>query len=237
VARHTDGPEPETHIDRGASSFASPFAPRFDTIGRAIEAARRHPALVAAIAAIAIVGAIATWRVVAAPPAQPPEAHLPMATRGPTSDASGAPATTHASDVVVHVAGAVARSGVYRLSDGARVVDALSAAGGARTDADLARVNLAARLSDGLRVYVPAVGEAVVPPVEGQDSETGNGPINLNSATAEQLDDLPGIGPATAAAIVAYRRDHGPFQSVDQLLDVRGIGAAKLEQIRSLLVV
>ena len=102
---------------------------------------------------------------------------------------------------------------------------------------DLARVNLAARLSDGLRVYVPAVGETATPVVGGATDPAEQGPINLNEATADQLDDLPGIGPATATAIVAYRRDHGPFSSIEQLLDVRGIGPSKLEQIRSMVVV
>jgi competence protein ComEA len=138
---------------------------------------------------------------------------------------------------VVHVAGAVVSPGVYRLGDGARTVDAISAAGGVRGDADVARVNLAARLSDGLRVYVPMIGEVAVPLVDGSTGAAEQGPVNLNSATADQLDDLPGVGPATATAIIAYRRDHGPFVSVEQLLEVRGIGPSKLEQIRSLIVV
>jgi competence protein ComEA len=185
---------------------------------------------------VALVVAVAiAWRVLAAPAAGAPEARLPLATRSVASAA--APATSRGAEVVVHVAGAVVSPGVYRLSDGARTIDAISAAGGGRGDADLARVNLAARLSDGLRVYVPAVGETATPVVGGATDPAEQGPINLNEATADQLDDLPGIGPATATAIVAYRRDHGPFSSIEQLLDVRGIGPSKLEQIRSMVVV
>jgi competence protein ComEA len=197
--------------------------------------ARNHPVRVASMLVALVVAVAIAWRVLAAPAAGAPEARLPLATRSVASAA--APATSRGAEVVVHVAGAVVSPGVYRLSDGARTIDAISAAGGGRGDADLARVNLAARLSDGLRVYVPAVGETATPVVGGATDPAEQGPINLNEATADQLDDLPGIGPATATAIVAYRRDHGPFSSIEQLLDVRGIGPSKLEQIRSMVVV
>src|SRR5437870_5732703 len=197
--------------------------------------ARNHPVRVASMVIALVVAVAIAWRVLAAPAAGAPEARLPLATRSVASAA--APATSRGAEVVVHVAGAVVSPGVYRLSDGARTIDAISAAGGGRGDADLARVNLAARLSDGLRVYVPAVGETATPVVGGATDPAEQGPINLNEATADQLDDLPGIGPATATAIVAYRRDHGPFSSIEQLLDVRGIGPSKLEQIRSMVVV
>jgi competence protein ComEA len=142
--------------------------------------------------------------------------------------------------VVVHVAGAVVAPGVYRLSAGARVVDAIATAGGLRADAATDAVNQAALVRDGERVYVPAVGEAVPPGAMGSGSTGGTsssvptGPLDLNVATAEQLDTLPGVGPATAAAIVAYRDDHGPFATVDDLGEVRGIGPAKLEALRDL---
>ena len=146
----------------------------------------------------------------------------------------------------MHVAGAVATPGVRRLPAGARVIDGVDAAGGALPDADLARVNLAAPLVDGQQVYVPRQGE--VPPVPlpgtgaaggaGDDpGATGAGPVDVNRATADQLDELPGVGPATAEAIIAHREEHGPFASVDDLLDVRGIGEAKLEQLRELVTV
>jgi competence protein ComEA len=226
-----DGHEREARRDH-----QSPFASARDQARFVALGVRDHPWRVALMAGVVVVAVVFAWRVLAVTTPAAPEAQLPLATRGAERDPVS-PGTTRRSDVVVHVAGAVVRPGVYRLTDDARTVDAIDAAGGPRGDADLARVNLAARLSDGLRVYVPVVGEAPVPPVEAAGSASSAGPLDLNSATAEQLDDLPGIGPATAAAIVAHRREHGPFQSIEQLLDVRGIGPAKLEQIRASLVV
>ena len=199
--------------------------------------ARNHPVRVASMVVALALVAVVAWRMLAAPVAGAPEARLPLATRDAASTGAVVPATSRGAEVVIHVAGAVVSPGVYRLGDGARTVDAISAAGGVRGDADVARVNLAARLSDGLRVYVPMIGEVAVPLVDGSTGAAEQGPVNLNSATADQLDDLPGVGPATATAIIAYRRDHGPFVSVEQLLEVRGIGPSKLEQIRSLIVV
>ena len=198
---------------------------------------RNHPVRVAAMAAAIVVVVVVVWRVLAAPAAGAPEAQLPLATRGVASAGAIASATSRGAEVVVHIAGAVVSPGVYRLSDGARTIDAISAAGGARADADVARVNLAARLSDGLRVYVPMIGETAAPIVDGSSDAAASGPINLNTATADQLDALPGVGPATATAIIAYRRDHGLFGSVDELLEVPGIGPSKLAQIRSLIAV
>ncbi|HEX5946116.1 MAG TPA: helix-hairpin-helix domain-containing protein [Acidimicrobiales bacterium] len=147
-----------------------------------------------------------------------------------------------AGQVVVHVVGAVAAPGVQRLPAGARVVDAVGAAGGATGDADLARINLAAALVDGQQVYVLRIGEEPpLPPVgaaagaEGAAAVGGDaagGPVDINRASAAELEELPGVGPATAEAIIAHREQNGPFASVDDLIDVRGIGDAKLEQIR-----
>jgi competence protein ComEA len=198
---------------------------------------RNHPVRVASMVAAIVVVAVVAWRVLAAPVAGAPEAQLPLATRSVASGGTALPATSRGAEVVVHVAGAVVSPGVYRLSEGARTIDAISAAGGARSDADVARDNLAARLSDGLRVYVPAIGETAAPIVDGSSDAATQGPINLNAATADQLDALPGVGPATATAIVAYRREHGPFASVEQLLEVPGIGPSKLAQIRTLIVI
>ncbi len=137
--------------------------------------------------------------------------------------------------VVVHVAGAVAQPGVYRLVGDARVADALDAAGGPSADADLDALNLAARLADAERVYVPRRGETP-PPVAGGSAGGGGAAapsvVDLNTATAAQLEDLPGVGPATAEAIVAYRNEKGRFRTVDELLEVRGIGPSKLAAIR-----
>jgi competence protein ComEA len=173
------------------------------------------------------------------------------ATSGGTSGsvAVAAPSTTRVAPVlVVDVVGAVGRGGVVRVRAGARVVDAIEAAGGATPDADLARLNLAAPVVDGSRIAVPRVG-APAPAVDpGAVSGGGGGasgaggpaagaPVNLNSATAEQLDTLPGVGPATAAAIISDRQAHGPFRSVNDLGRVRGIGDAKLDQLRDLVTV
>ncbi len=213
-----------------------------------------------ALACIGIVG----WRLLAPPP-PPAEMRLPFAQPqaagdsgvDPSSDAGGgtentaSTTTAVASEVVVHVAGAVVSPGVRRLPLGSRVIDALDAAGGALPGADLPRINLAAPLVDGQQVYVPKPGEQ--PPLAAGAGVSGGagaaggvagaaGPVpgavvNLNTATAEQLDTLPGVGPTTAAAIIAHRDQNGPFTSVDQLLDVRGIGEAKLEQLRDLVSV
>jgi competence protein ComEA len=140
--------------------------------------------------------------------------------------------------VVVHVAGRVSDPGVYELRPGDRIVDAVAAAGGATPDADLDGLNLAASIADGQRIYVPAHGEidpASVPtgaPVPPDGLGAGSGPVDLNSATTEQLETLPGVGPATAAAIVDDRDRNGPFASVDDLERVPGIGPAKLDAIR-----
>lgn len=174
-------------------------------------------------------------------PAPPTEAGLPFAT---TTTASGATTTTSPiatttsgpAVVVVHVAGAVANPGVYELAGDARVHVAVEAAGGALPGAAPGTLNLAAPLTDGARIYVPVVGEEP-PPIVAPAAATSTGPpgpLDLNRASAAELDDLPGIGPATAQAIVEHRTSAGPFASVDDLEAVRGIGPAKLEAIRSL---
>jgi competence protein ComEA len=160
----------------------------------------------------------------------------------------------------VHAAGAVKAPGLYRVADGARVADLLNAAGGPADDADTDRINLAAPLADAMRVYVPHKGEQAPPAVVGTSGPGGDGasgggegaaatgggsagsatpssPVDLNTATAAQLDTLPGVGPATAASIIAWRTEHGRFASVDDLLQVRGIGPSRMEQLRPLVSV
>jgi len=141
-------------------------------------------------------------------------------------------------EVVVHVAGAVVAPGVHRLAEGARVQDAVEAAGGPRPEAELDRLNLAALLVDGSQIQVPFVGAPppAVPGGAGAPSGVGAGPISLSTADAPTLDSLPGIGPSTAAAILAHREANGPFRSVEGLLEVRGIGQAKLDGLRDLVV-
>jgi competence protein ComEA len=146
-----------------------------------------------------------------------------------------------ATSIVAHVAGAVTGPGVVSLPPGARVADAVAAAGGTRPDADLDRVNLAAPIADGGRIYIPTVGGpdvAAVGPSGGEGTEgTAPAQVDLNTATADQLEALPGIGPATAAAILTHRQRSGPFRRVEDLLEVRGIGLAKLEALRDLVVI
>jgi len=135
---------------------------------------------------------------------------------------------------LVHVAGAVRRPGVYSIGPGARVVEVIRRAGGPTRRADLAALNLAATLQDGQQVLVPArVAAGAAAPAAGA---AAGGPVRLSSATAADLDALDGIGPTLAARIVEWRSAHGGFASVDQLLDVPGIGPGRLEALRTTVV-
>jgi competence protein ComEA len=134
--------------------------------------------------------------------------------------------------LVVHVVGAVRRPGLYRLKEGARVADAVARAGGARPKADLALVNLAAPVADGQQVIVP--GRAIPGQAPRPAGGDASGPVSLSSATVEQLDELPGVGPVTAQKIVEYRERHGAFGSIEELDAIPGIGPARLEQLREL---
>lgn len=135
-------------------------------------------------------------------------------------------------DVVVHVTGAVASPGVYRLPAGARVTDAVQRAGGASGGALLEAINLAARLADGQQVVVPKQGPDGGP-LAAAGGTTEDGPISLGTATADQLEEIDGIGPVTAAKILEYRDQQGGLASVDQLDQVSGIGPATMESLRS----
>ncbi|HAS10744.1 MAG TPA: competence protein ComEA [Acidimicrobiaceae bacterium] len=183
--------------------------------------------LVAGVAVAGLVLGALWWLTRQSPP--PVEATLPLvqATAPDTT-------TTTAGPVVVHVAGAVVAPGVHQLPPGSRVIDAVDASGGLTPDADAGAVNLAAEVVDGSQVYVPRVGEVPPPPPPGPDGAVDDGPVDLNAADATLLETLPGIGPATAAAIVEHRERHGPFTTVDGLLAVRGIGEAKLAALRDL---
>ena len=203
-----------------------------------------------ALLAVGVLVAVGLSFLGAASPA--PKLTLPRAEPGSApvdgAPAPGAPAAVPATPpvtVTVHVAGQVANPGVYAVPAGGRVADAVIAAGGTASEADVEQLNLAARLSDGERISVPKKGEAapaVLPapaPASGGTKAAGApaGPVDLNTATAEQLEALPGVGPATSKAILAYRASHGRFRSVTELLEVPGIGPTKLEALRPLVKV
>lgn len=144
-------------------------------------------------------------------------------------------ASTVPTQVVVHVVGAVRSPGLYRLDEGSRVADALALAGGAAPKADLAGVNLAAPVIDGTQVVVPKIGrQPPAPPGPASAAGAPAGPIRLNTATLDELQEIPGVGPVTAQRIVDFREQNGPFRSVDELDAVPGIGPKRLEQLREL---
>jgi competence protein ComEA len=195
-------------------------------------AVSRSTALVAG-SALLLVLAFAGHRLARTGTATAPEVVAPL------EPVSAVPARA---TLVVHVVGAVRRPGLFQLREGARVADLVARAGGATRKADLAAVNLAAPLVDGIQVLVPrrvptggvsgsTEGDLAAP----SDTESGVGPKpSLSSATADELDELPGVGPVTAQKILDYRAEHGPFRSVDDLDAIPGIGPARIEQLRDL---
>jgi competence protein ComEA len=139
--------------------------------------------------------------------------------------------------VVVDVAGAVRRPGLYRLQEGSRIDDAITLAGGPTPKAQLGAVNLAAPVADGEQVVVPGRGApGVVPAAAPAAGSSPSAPLDLNSATLEQLENLPGIGPVTAQKILDYRQAHGAFHSVTELQGVPGIGPAHMAQLKGLVI-
>ncbi len=208
-----------------------------------------------AIGAMLVLAGVAWWMLRA--PVVPTESRLPVARRAEaaqvvSSEPPSTPAPMTASSptstagVVIHVTGAVQVPGVYELQPGQRVTDAIDAAGGALADADADALNLAAPVADGDRIAVPTVGEASA---LGGDADVGHShaaaatgaaagsPIDLNTAGVAELETLPGVGPATAAAIVEHREQQGPYATIDDLEAVRGIGPAKIDAIRDLVTV
>lgn len=183
---------------------------------------------VVAVLALALLGGAVALRAAAQPSAPAVDVPEPaVSASGP-----GGPATAAAADepLWVHVVGRVATPGLVSLPAGSRVAEAIAAAGGALPDADLAAVNLAAVLQDGAQVHVPAPGEAT--PVADAPAGAEAGAVDVNRASAADLEALPGIGPVLAERVVAWRTEHGDFADVDALLDVPGIGPSVLAQIR-----
>ena len=216
--------------------------------------AGRQRVAVALLVLLALVGAGVVWARATPRPAGPPGSQdaaapadqtLPRAAPD-TSAGAGSPAGTGptagagpgaSGQVAVHVAGRVRHPGLVRLPAGSRVQDAITAAGGVSSGADLDAVNLARRLTDGEQVRVPGPGDPAPPPPDAAAGPaTPSAPLDLNTATVEQLDTLPGVGEVTAGRIVAYRSAH-PFTTVDELLEVPGIGQRRFEQLKDLVTV
>jgi len=198
------------------------------------------------------VAAVVVWWFVQLPP-PPVENFIPTATTSPNInselpsylpsdlllDGADSQRGVESLRIAVHVVGAVQQPGVYHLAAGSRGDDAVRLAGGATAQADLKQVNLAAVLVDGQQLLIPRIGERI--PNNSVPNNVPNTPrngvptlIDINQATVADLDRLPGVGPSTAQAIVDHRTRNGPFASVDDLLAVRGIGPAKLAELRAL---
>lgn len=231
-----------TVAERYVATHGHPLGHDGLTDGRTARWTLAPRVLVLAVVAIVLITALLVWRVQAAGPGEVvPLDSLPAGSAGgpepeQVPDDGSSPAGPES--VIAHVVGQVERPGVVELPAGARVYEAVEAAGGVTADADLSAVNLARVLGDGEQVVIPAVGQA---PPAGDEAGTGQGsgaddgyPIDVNSADAGRLETLPGIGPVLAQRIVDHRTTHGPFTSVAQLQDVSGIGPALLAQIEDL---
>lgn len=187
--------------------------------------------------------ALAGWWLLRIPP-PPPEASLTFAgtTVAASAVADSTPISVSSMSITVHVAGAVNNPGVYKLRSGARFNDGVIAAGGATDQADLNSVNLAMLLNDGEQIYIlkrnekPHLITAQRSPSSATGGSAGSGNskvaiININTASLAELEQLPGVGPSTAKAIIDYREKNGAFVTVQDLINVRGIGPAKLDEI------
>jgi competence protein ComEA len=164
---------------------------------------------------------------IASPPRGAPVTLLPQPTPSP---------------LLVYVTGAVEKPGVYELPLNSRLQNAIELAGGLMPDADITAINMAEKVNDGQKIFVPLVGEITDPSPSaseksGAAAAAPSGPININTANAEELDTLPGIGPAKAAAIIEFRNANGPFESLEDLLEVPGIGEKICEDIQDLITI
>jgi competence protein ComEA len=242
--------EPDTSLSRWL-----PDTTKSDGAAGWIAAVRADPgrAGVIGLAAVGVIAVLVTvFTLVRDKPPPVASAKLPPVEMVSSASAKPGPSTTDG-PVVVSVVGLVHKPGLVTLAPGARIADALTAAGGALDGADLIGLNMARRVADGEQIIVgiaaapgqpTAMGSSTssgpataaptdAPSTAGKPSASG-GLVDLNTATVEELDTLPGIGPVTAAAIIAWRDANGRFTSVDQLGDVDGIGPARLEKLRAL---
>lgn len=190
-------------------------------------------AQLAVYAALAVVALMLGARWIKSGDAEPAAA-TPFTTKteSATAGESGSLEPTD-SDLIVHVAGEVAKPGVYRLPAGSRVTDAIVRAGGTTRDAAADAINLAAPLADGQQVQIPAAAPGGTAAASAGGSAAGDGPISLGTATVEDLDTIEGIGPVTAEAIVAFRDERGGIASIDELDEISGIGPATMEALRA----
>ncbi|WP_237568859.1 ComEA family DNA-binding protein [Mycolicibacterium lacusdiani] len=248
----TDGSIDDSEDDAPDTSLAR-WLPDTPPTGRAqwLTALRADPGRTGVIG-LSVVGVVAVVVTVLTLAGNDPppvvSANLPPVQMVSTAPAS--PSSPSAEQpVVVSVVGLVHRPGLVTLTAGARVDDALAAAGGVLDGADLLGLNVARRVADGEQIVVGIAGLPGAPPAMGSSiasapgdadpaaaggPEAAPGPVNLNTATVEQLDELPGVGPVTASAIIAWRDANGPFTGIEQLGEVDGIGPARLEKLRDL---
>jgi len=208
-----------------------------ERIERKLSGLDRRELVGLAVVAVLIVGGAAFWYVRSLP------SRVSIATSyapGPSraGPVAGPIPSPPGPEIVVDVAGWVRHPGVYRFHEGDRVIDAIEAAGGARPRADLTSINLAAKLVDGQQIVVYRVGQAGPPPGStsgGAASGSGSGPgelVNLNTATLDEIEGLPGIGPVLGQKILDYRTQHGPFRTVEDLMNVSGIGDKRFADLK-----
>jgi competence protein ComEA len=166
-----------------------------------------------------------------------PAAAVPPPSGAVSASASPGSSAGPANSIVVDVVGAVHKPGVYDFAQGARVIDAVRAAGGFLPDAEPQAINLARPLVDGEQVVVPKKGETPPAATGGGSAQQPGGKVNINSATASDFENLPGIGPVLAQKIVDYRDQHGPFRSIQDLMKVTGIGQKKFDSLSAYVTV
>lgn len=212
----------------GRHDFFSKYAPR---PGRLRFAVSRVAVLVLVII---VLGWIAISILVAPPPSNEAMATVPLESVPTSSQSAKGSASPSGPRVTVHVVGAVKKPGVYELPEGSRITDAVKSAGGLAEDAHPELVNLAAKLIDGQQIILP--GDSTQSQNPNLPAPSNNAKISINTADAQTLQELPGIGPALAERIIDFRTENGPFSSVEELDAVSGIGPAMLEKLADLVV-
>ncbi|MDM4720307.1 helix-hairpin-helix domain-containing protein [Micromonospora sp. WMMA1363] len=229
--------DPRHRVARGAGEEPTDGRPGLPGPG-AFDPGRRGVRVLAVVAVLVVLGAgLWAWR---SQPRAEPVPPLTGATAIATVPNRSEPSATPGDELVVAVAGKVRRPGLVRVPAGARVADAVQAAGGALPGVDVALLNPARKIADGELILVGVTAPAAAPPPAGAVDAAGpatGGRVNLNTATLPQLDALPGVGPVLAQRIVGHREQHGGFRSVSDLRRIDGIGDARYEQLKDLVTV